>query len=43
MSYLTVKHVAISGMGVCIPSKIEENMTLPIWDDGWCFYEIYRY
>lgn len=33
MSYLTVKHVAISGMGVCIPSKIEENMTLPIWDD----------
>ena len=33
MSRLTIKNVRITGMAACVPSKIEENIGLPIFKD----------
>lgn len=34
MSHLTIKHVAISGISACVPSRIEENITLSVWEEA---------
>lgn len=33
MSRFTVKYVAISGISACVPSRIEENITLSVWEE----------
>ncbi len=33
MSALTTRNVKIVGMGACVPSRVEENLTLPIFDN----------
>lgn len=33
MSKLTTKHVRIAGMSACVPSNVEENISLPIFSD----------
>ena len=33
MSFLTITNVKIAGMGACVPSLVEENLTLPIFEN----------
>lgn len=33
MSYLTIKNVCVAGMAACVPSKIEENVMLPLFEN----------
>lgn len=33
MSRLTVKNIRIAGISACVPSRVEENITLPIFSD----------
>lgn len=33
MSHFTVKNISISGIAACVPSEVEENVTLSIWEN----------
>ena len=33
MSFLSITNVKIAGMGACVPSLVEENLTLPIFEN----------
>ena len=34
MAFLTIKNVAIRGISACVPSQIEENIDLKVFDEG---------
>ena len=33
MSQLIIRNVRIAGMAACVPSRVEENLSLPIFKD----------